>query len=98
MLNWYRKLAQIRKQQKALTQGTFTPILAAHEQILAYKRVFASDSENDTVTVLVNLSETEALYDSTIVAGEKLIISSYGDTESGKMRPLEAAVFANGSR
>ena len=41
---------------------------------------------NDTVTVLVNLSETEATYDSTIVADSKLIISNYGDTEPGKMR------------
>ena len=98
VLNWYKKLAQIRKQQKALTQGTFTPLLANHEQIFAYKRIFAGNSENDTVTVLVNLSETEALYDSTIVEGDKLIVSSYGDTEPGKMRPLEAVVFANGSR
>ena len=97
VLNWYRKLAQIRKQQKALTQGNFTPLLADHAQIFAYKRIYTNDSENDTVTVLVNLSETEALYDSTIVEGDKLIVSSYGDTEPGKMRPLEAVVFANGS-
>ena len=57
--------------------------------------IFTSGSENDTVTVLVNLSETEATYDSTIVAGDKLIISSYGDTEPGKMRPLEAVIFAS---
>ena len=50
---------------------------------------------NDTVTVLVNLSETEATYDSTIVADSKLIISNYGDTEPGKMRSLEAVIFAN---
>ncbi len=95
VLNWYKKLAQIRKQQKALTQGTFTPLLANHEQIFAYKRIFAGNSENDTVTVLVNLSEAEATYDSAIVAGSKLIISNYGDTEPGKMRPLEAVIFAN---
>lgn len=95
VLNWYRKLAQIRKQQKALTQGTFTPLLADHEQIFAYKRIFAGDSENDTVTVLVNLSEAEASYDSAIVAGSKLIISNYSDTAPGKMRPLEAVIFEN---
>ena len=95
VLNWYRKLAEIRKQQKALTQGTFTPILANHEQIFAYKRIFTSGSESDTVTVLVNLSETDATYDSTIVADCKLIISNYGDTEPGKMRPLEAVLFAS---
>jgi alpha-glucosidase len=95
VLNWYRKLAQIRKQQKALTQGTFTPILADHAQIFAYKRIFAGGSESDTVTVLVNLSEMEATYDSTIVAGCKLIISNYDGTEPGKMRPLEAVLFAN---
>lgn len=95
VLNWYRKLAQIRKQQKALTQGTFTPLLADHPQIFAYKRILTSDRENDTVTVLVNLSEMEATYDSTIVAGSKLIISNYGDTEPGKMRPLEALLFAS---
>lgn len=48
---------------------------------------------NDTVTVLVNLSETEATYDSTIVVGSKLIVSNYGDTELGKMRSLEAVIF-----
>ena len=95
VLNWYRKLAEIRKQQKALTQGTFTPILANHEQIFAYKRIFTSGSESDTVTVLVNLSETDATYDSTIVAGCKLIISNYDGTEPGKMRSLEAVVFAS---
>jgi glycosidase len=95
VLNWYRKLAEIRKQQKALTQGTFEPILADHAQIFAYKRIFAGGSESDTVTVLVNLSEMEATYDSTIVTGCKLIISNYGDTDPGKMRPLEALLFAS---
>ena len=95
VLNWYRKLAQIRKQQKALTQGTFTPLLADHPQIFAYKRILTSDRENDTVTVLVNMSENDASYDSTIVANCKLIISNYGDTDPGKMRPLEALLFAS---
>ena len=95
VLNWYKKLGQIRKQKKALTQGNFTPILAEHAQIFAYKRIFASDNENDTVTVLVNLSETDATYDSAIVVGCELIVSNYGDTEPGKMRPLEAILFAN---
>lgn len=50
---------------------------------------------NGTVTVLVNLSETEATYDSTIVVGSKLIVSNYGDTEPGKMRSLEAVYSKN---
>ena len=58
-----------------------------------YPNSFMDSDGNDTVTVLVNLSETEATYDSTIVVGSKLIVSNYGDTEPGKMRSLEAVIF-----
>ena len=89
MLNWYKKLSQVRKQNKALVQGSFAPILEDHPQIFAYKRI----ADNDTVTVLVNLTETDAVYDVAVVAGAKLMLSNYKDVLLGKMRPLEAVIL-----
>ena len=48
---------------------------------------------NDTVTVLVNLSETEATYDSKIVVSSKLIVSNYGDTEPEKTQYIIYKMF-----
>lgn len=92
VLNWYRKLAQIRKQNRALTFGSFKPLWEDHEQILAYERSFGGD----TVTVLVNLSESDAQYEDSAVKGRKLLLSNYREPVPGKLRPLEAVLYASG--
>ena len=89
VLNWYKKLAQIRKQSKALLQGSFVSLFEDHPQIFAYKRI----ADGDTIVVLVNLTETVAVYDNAAVAGAKLMLSNYGSTQLGKMRPLEAVIL-----
>ena len=88
-LAYYRRLVNLRKQSPVLLNGNFLPLLADDPQIFAFRREF----EGKALTVLVNLSESEAYYDSSILSGQKLLLSNRNDASVGILRPLEANLF-----
>ena len=88
VLNYYRKLINLRKGHADLDGGAFTALLPKHEQIMAYKRGAGT-------TVLINLSETNAKYDKKLVGGQKLLMGNYSaDVTPGTLRPLEAVIYS----
>lgn len=88
VLNFYRTLIKLRSEKKPLHEGNLTVHMAEHEQILAFSR-------GESITVLVNLSDSEATYDENLVSVKKLLITSYGDKQNirGTLRPLEAIIY-----
>lgn len=56
IFNWYRQLAQLRKEQPAILDGTLEFLLEDHEQMVVYLR----RCEEQTLLVAVNLSSETA--------------------------------------
>lgn len=108
VLSWYKKLLEIRSHFAALTEGSFTPLLENDPRVFIFKRCTAnskaSSSHNEDsrdVLVLVNLTDSEVLYDCKQLGGScgthsceyNLLAGSYGDAALGKLRPLEAILY-----
>ncbi|SFS93926.1 alpha-glucosidase [Paenibacillus sp. 453mf] len=101
VLNYYRRLIEIRKNNPVLTYGEYKAILTDHSQIFAYLRLFM----DQTWLVLLNFSEEEAAYsldpnDIERLADARLLIGNYKesneiiDLKSGNLKPYEAIVLA----
>lgn len=91
VLNWYRTLMKFRKDIPALDGGDFKALIPENEKIIAFTR-YAS---NSSVTILVNMSEETTPFEKSLIAKQKLLISSYGNenTKAGELRPLEAMIY-----
>ena len=59
LLNFFKKIIQIRKSEPALQRGDFTPLIADPRHILAYRRRF----EDDELIVILNFSSRELRYE-----------------------------------
>ncbi|HHV98954.1 MAG TPA: hypothetical protein GXX36_05895 [Clostridiaceae bacterium] len=97
VLNYYKKLIQIRKNLPVLIYGEFNLILEDDEQIFAYTRKLG----NDKVLVILNFSNEYAWFNSPESVDQnniELLISNY-ETERTeqlnclKLRPYEARVY-----
>lgn len=90
VLDWYKKLIQLRKQSKALSIGNFVPLLEEHRRVMAYLR----QAEEETVLVLINLTGYAAEYQLDIPTGE-LLMANYSDPGAypGYLRPYEVKIF-----
>lgn len=88
-LAYFRKLSNFRKESEILLNGDFEAILKDDTKIFAFKRNYNGKS----LTVLVNMAETEATYDASLVAGKKVVISTHENTTAGTLRPLEAVIY-----
>jgi len=89
VLNWYRRLAELRLSRDELLAGSYEELMADSEQIYAYRRA----GETSTAVMLANLSDEAATYDAALVEGLELLAGTHGTTELGTLRPLEAVVF-----
>lgn len=88
-LAYFRKLSNFRKESEILLNGDFEAILKDDTKIFAFKRNYNGKS----LTVLVNMAETEATYDASLVAGKKVVISTHENTTAETLRPLEAVIY-----
>jgi len=86
VLNYYRKLIGLRTGHPDLDGGTFTPLLEEHEQVIAYKR-------GSGTVVLINLGESEARYDVSLIENSNLVMGNLNGAEPGLLRPLEAVIY-----
>ena len=86
VLNFYKKLIKIRKENPSLIYGRYDMILEEDEKIYAYTRTL----DNDKYVVIVNLSDEEALYkyDDLDLIYENLMLANYKVREHGILKEL----------
>ena len=96
VLNFYKKLIKIRKENPSLIYGRYDMILEEDEKIYAYTRTL----DNDKYVVIVNLSDEETLYkyDDLDLIYENLMLANYKVREHGilkevVLKPYEARLY-----
>ena len=89
VLNWYRTLAEKRKEYAVLVNGSYNEILSDSEEIFAYVR----ENSSQKAVILVNFTGNTVLYDKQITDGMNLMITNYDHTEHGILQPYEAVCF-----
>lgn len=90
VLNYYKRLNEERNKHSALIAGSYKEILEDDEKIYAYER----EDEKEKVIIIVNLSNTNTMYDNDIVKGAKLDFSSYDRENIGFLKPYEAVCYS----
>ena len=91
ILNCYRKLIALRKQEDVFLDGQYTAILPEREEVFAYRR----ENADTKLTVIANFSGSEIDVPQEIFqdVGE-LQVGSYTDAPvNGKLRPYEARMY-----
>jgi len=89
VLNWFRKLAQIRKEYPVLETGDFEEILVNDPDIIGYVRKDGDDS----LCILINLSDAHALFTAEEADERELILSNYPVYEKGSLAPLQCVIL-----
>ena len=96
VLNFYKDLIKIRKENLSLIYGKYDMILDEDENIYAYTRTL----NNDKYVVIVNLSDEKALYkyDDLNLNYENLMLANYKIREHGMLnelvlKPYEARLY-----
>lgn len=95
ILNYYKKLIQLRKENLVMVYGDYIPILEKDQKVYSYIR----ELEGDRVLVILNFFEEESIfsYDLKFDSSE-LLISNYrvegrDSFNKLKLRPYEARVY-----
>lgn len=94
ILNYYKKLIQIRKKERAISEGMISFLYREREDVFAYERTY----EKETILVINNLTEIETTVDSFILGNDyKRLLGNYQDIIYNKtkivLRPYECIVF-----
>ena len=96
ILNFYKKMIKIRKENEALIYGEYKLILEDDENIYSYIREF----ENEKFIIITNLTDkkVEFNYDKEVLKYENLIISNYNikaheDINKILLNPYEARLY-----
>ena len=88
VLLWYKELLRLRRENPALTAGTWRELLADDENIFAFVREYGG---HEVITVVNFSLESVRLPEE--IAGRKVILSSENDVEPSELRPLEARIY-----
>lgn len=91
VLNYFKQMIQLRKNNLTLVYGVFELIDEENEQIFAYTRKLVSQK----LLVVLNFSDKEATLNTTInVLGKNILISNYlQPSNSNLYKPYEAVVY-----
>ena len=92
VLNFYRKLINLRSDEKylkILTEGTYEEILNVDDMIYGFKRQL---NEQKIIT-LVNFSDENLKYNLPEVDDSKILISNRSHNQKGELQPYEAVVY-----
>jgi alpha-glucosidase len=96
ILNFYRKLIQIRKNNEVMVYGAYDLVLPEHQQVYAYTRTLGTSK----VLVISNLTKTAASCDfvGMELNSDKLMLQNYevpahGATTKLELRPFEARMY-----
>ena len=91
VLNYYRQLVRLRKQEDVIRDGDYTEILPDWDNIFAYSR----DDGKKKLSVICNFSGEEVSYPAWTVdtAGEPILGNYDTWPEAGHLRPWEAVMY-----
>ncbi len=96
ILNFYKKMIKIRKENEALIYGKNNLLMIRDKQIYAYERVL----NDDKFVIICNLSDEKAIYyhDEITLKYEDLILSNYNvkhhkDINKIKLKPWECRMY-----
>ena len=89
ILNFYRKLNEMRNNNEVLLSGKYEEILNDDESIFAYYRV----NDNSKTLILINFTNCQVEYDTKLVENAKLLLSSYSENVDGILKPYEASCY-----
>lgn len=96
ILNFYKKMIKIKKENRALIYGKCDLILEDHDEIYAYTRTL----ENEKFIIIINLTNNESnyKYEKEKLNSKGLVLSNYSvekheDINEIKLRPWEARMY-----
>ncbi|QZY57301.1 glycoside hydrolase family 13 protein [Crassaminicella profunda] len=96
VLNFYKKMIAIKKQQDVLIYGKYDLILENNEQIFAYTRTL----EHEKVIVICNLTDSKAIYEYEDIElkYDGLLLNNYDvkeydDIKTMVLKPYEARIY-----
>ncbi|MGG4168744.1 alpha-glucosidase [Rossellomorea vietnamensis] len=96
ILNFYKKMIQLKKREDVFTYGIYDLLLEKEKQIYAYTRT----GENTSMVVITNLSTKNAVCDlgKLNVSSENLLLNNYevenhGELSKLTLKPYEARVY-----
>lgn len=90
VFNYYKKLAEIRKNYEALLQGKYQELLKSNESIYAYLRILPEQ----TILIICNFSDKQTAYElprELII--NKLLMGTYADAPENRLRSYEARIY-----
>ncbi|MEJ0055750.1 MAG: alpha-glucosidase C-terminal domain-containing protein [Bacteroidota bacterium] len=88
ILNFYKKIIRLRKENKVLISGAFKDIAPGHTEVYAYTR---SDNDQKWLIILnMTANQTKFKFPDTSV---KLMMSNYTDDQGESLRPYEAKIY-----
>ncbi|MEF3330912.1 glycoside hydrolase family 13 protein [Oceanobacillus sp. M60] len=92
ILNFYKRLIALRKQEQGLIYGNYNLMIAEHPDIYAYTRTYQEDKWIILVNVFGKATEyelPEKLKDKNL----KLLINNYEEAALGKLKPYQAVIY-----
>lgn len=96
VLNFYKKMISIKKENDVFTYGLYYLILEDHKQIYAYTRIL----NDEKVVIICNLTDREAnyKYNDIKLSYNKLMLSNYNVKQHNSitsfvLRPYEARIY-----
>jgi alpha-glucosidase len=92
ILNFYKAMIRLKKNNEVFTYGTYDLLLAEDPQVYAYTRTL----NQDKVLVIANLSEKPAKVEEVNVDIHNLFLSNYDVKDQGttlSLQPYEARVY-----
>lgn len=91
VFHYFKKLIQLRKDYPVIVHGKYQTLLAADDNIFAYKRNF----EDQELVVMCNFTDKKlpcSLINNVETAGGTVLLSNYDQQENGVLNPYEAVV------
>lgn len=92
ILQYYRKLIQLRKKYRVISEGIYMPFLSDNSQVYAFKRKYYQEE----LIVLNNFYELETTVHIDNIKDYKILISNYDKhdlIDNLKLRPFETIVL-----
>lgn len=89
ILNYFRRMTSIRKTSAVLKYGGLELVEIEESPLFIFHRIL----ENEKWTIVLNYSSQAVMLSLDITTGKELIISHYGNSIVGEVRPWEAAVY-----
>ena len=88
VLNWYRKLAELRADNAELICGDYKLLLEDSEEIFAFSRSF----NGKTLVTAVNFSDKKVALPKDF-SNKKILIDSESDADKNFLQPLESRIY-----